>query len=249
MINQLPIMEEPDWLRVGPATIQDAEFPLDGILRDSLYYPSSGFDGDPVRYLAGNVLSFVYVDYGNSRNELDDVLKSSGFKGYDVIAKRDVRERELAPRGWTPSFPSREDGDPSRYLDWMKTPFCSWVVLQRAKEMPASHGPHRFSLLYLAADGVAAYQALYVANGKYPAFLAIIQPGHVFGMNYTNFTNPDLILAQTVLQNPAGKPRVLLYGGFGPRSSYQPSCWPSYSELLCFLDKQGGGSIGVWRAA
>ena len=68
MIEQLPRACRSEWLsRVDPATIQDADFPLDDILRDSLYYPASGFDGDPVRYLAGNVLSFVYVDYGHSR--------------------------------------------------------------------------------------------------------------------------------------------------------------------------------------
>ena len=42
MIEQLPVAEEPEWLsRVHPATIQDSEFPLDDILRDSFYYPAS----------------------------------------------------------------------------------------------------------------------------------------------------------------------------------------------------------------
>ena len=250
MIEQLPIVEEPEWLsRVDPSLIQDVEFPLDGVLRDSLYYPSSSFDGDPVRYLAGNVLSFVYVDYGNSRQELTDALVSPGFWGYEVIAKRKVTEGELVPRGWTPSFPSTADGDPSRHRDWLKKPFCSWVILQRLMEMPASHGPHGFSLLYLCADGVAAFQALYVANGKTPVCVAVIQSGHGFGGNWTNFEDPNQIFARSVLQNPAGKPRIMLYGGIGRRNSYRRSCWSNYSELLCFLDKTSGGSIGVWRNA
>ena len=249
MIEQLPVVEEPQWLtRVDPMGIQDAEFPLHGILRDSLYYPSSDFDGDPVRHLAGNVLSFVYVDYGNSREELDDALASPGFRGYEVITRRNVTQRELAPRGWTPSYPSLEDGDPSRYRDWMKKPFCSWIVLQRLVEMPENHGPNRFSLLYLCADGVAAFQALYVANGRCPSYVAIIQPGHGFGGNYTKFEDPNKILARSVLENPAGTPGYLLYGGY-VRGVYRRSCWPSYSEPICRLPKEGGESIGVWTNA
>ena len=245
MIEELPKACQSEWLsRVDPATIQDAEFPLADILRDSLYYPASGFDGDPVRYLAGNVLSFVYVDYGHSRKELDDELTSPGFRGYEVIARRNVTERELTPRGWTPSFPSPADGDPSRYRDWMKKPFCSWIIMQRRMEMPASHGPKRFSLLYLCADGVAAFQALYVANGKFPAIVAVIQPGHGFGGNYTNFEDPERIFARSVLENPAGRPRFLLYGGIA-RDEYP--CWPDYTERLRSLWKTGGGIIRVWQ--
>ena len=93
------------------------------------------------------IIPFVYVDYGHSSEELDDELVSPGFRGYEVIAKRNVTERKLAPHGWTPSFPSPADGDPSRYYDWMKKPFCSWIIPQRLMEMPASHGPDRFSFL------------------------------------------------------------------------------------------------------
>ena len=249
MINLFPIIEEPNWLRADPATLQDAAFPLDGILRDSLYYPSSGFDGDPVRHLAGNVLSFVYVDYGKTREDLDDVLKNPGFKGYDVIAKRDVTEKELTPRGWSPSFPSPADGDPSRYRDWIKNPFCSWIILERAREIPVCHGPRRFSLLYLCADGAAAYQALYHANKKFATFVAIIQPGHGTGGNWTDFTDPEAIFARSVLKNPAGKPEFLLYGGYGEQHDYMPACWPGYPEIVCFLDRARGGTIGVWRKA
>lgn len=131
----------------------------------------------------------------------------------------------------------------------MKTPFCSWSILERSNDFPPSHGPRRFSFLYLCADGVAAFQALYVANRALPAIVAIIQPGHGFGMNWTNFTDPEKIFAQSVLENPAGKPTILLYGGIGRRSFYEQPCWPEYTKRVCFLRKAGGGSIGVWQHA
>jgi len=252
MIEQLPTVEKPEWLSgIDSTNFREAPFPLADILRSSLYYPSASFDGDPVRYFAGNVVSFVFVDCGKSEEELAKELVDPryGFRGYEVIASRRVTEKELAPHGWNPSFPTPADGDSSRYCDWRKNPFCSWNILQRLDEFPESHGPHRFSLLYLCADGVAAFQALYIANRASPAIVAVIQPGNGFGGNWTNFEDPKGILATSVTNIPCGKPEVLLFGGIGRRNFYRKACWSDYSEFVCFLDKAGGGSIGVWRHA
>mgnify|MGYP001473611467 CR=1 FL=1 len=55
MINQLPEISVPDWLaEISQSTITIDPFPLNKVLEDSLYYPSSGFDGDPV------ILHFFY---------------------------------------------------------------------------------------------------------------------------------------------------------------------------------------------
>lgn len=247
MLDQLPEITVPAWLsNLSPATIINEPFPLHEILHGSLYYPSSGFDGDPVRYLAGNILSFIYIDQGHSHDEFMMALKSPGFCGYDLIAERQVTERELTPRGWQPTLPTRADGEPSRFRDQIKKPFCSWSVFQRHEDAPVSHGPTRFSLLYLCADGVAAFQALYVANSAVPKAVAVIQPGHAFGGNWTDYTNPERIFARAVLGNPCGQPEILLYGGYGGRTHYRESCWPSYQTQVCFVNKTDNGNIGVW---
>lgn len=221
-------------------------FPLIDVLRDSLYYPSSGFDGDPVKHIAGNILSFIYVDYGYGSDEFLRALATPGFHGYEIIATRSVTHKELAPNGWNPSPLKPLDSDPYRYGSHIKEPFCSWSVLERRKDFPGSHGPVRFSLLYLCADGVAAFQALYVANASTPKAVAVIQPGHAFGNNWTDFTNPNSSLHKTVLGNPGGLPDILLFGGYGPRRDYQQPCWPEYQNLICFVDKSGRGNTGVW---
>ena len=44
----LLIMAELTWLaNVSASTVAEISFPLHDILRNSLYHPSSGFDGDP----------------------------------------------------------------------------------------------------------------------------------------------------------------------------------------------------------
>ena len=125
-----------------------------------------------------------------------------------------------------------------------KKPYCSWSIFQRGEDVPSIHGPPRFSLLYLCADGVAAFQALYYANSASPKAVAVIQPGTAFGGNWTDFENPSGIFADTVLGNPQGRPQILLNKGTG-YSFQEQCCWPSYTELICFLDISDRG-IGVF---
>jgi len=247
----LPRKTVPAWLNaIDEASGATHPFPLKRILKNSLYYPSSEFDGDPVKFLAGNIHSFVYADYGHSEEELLQALANPGFLGYEPIATRSVTAHEL---NWSelPSYvigTSNEDGlELYKKFVWIKRPFCSWTILQRCENRPPSHGPSRFSLLYLCADGAAAYQALYVANAVAPKAIAVIQPGHSFGGNWTNFEDPGQILARTVAANPAGKPELLLYGGNGSRERFRQPCWPEYNEHVCFLDKHDHGTIGIWR--
>lgn len=93
---------------------------------------------------------------------------------------------------------------------------------------------------------MAAFQALYVANSAVPKAVAVIQPGHAFGRNWTDYTSPKQLLAKSVLGNPSGQPEILLYGGYGRREFYLEPCWPDYRTQVRFVDKAGGGSIGVW---
>ncbi|MEI6599913.1 MAG: hypothetical protein WCN21_05540 [Comamonadaceae bacterium] len=246
MLRQLQAIEVPDWLtKLTPETIKNGPFPLRELLIDSLYYPSCGFDADPIKHFGGNVLSFVYVDYGHTRDALMSALR---FSGYDLVGSRFVSEEELAPDGWRPLDLRPMDEDPLRYQAHIKTPFCLWAVFQRRSDRPITHGPMRFSLLYVCADGVATFLALYVTNLVAPKAIAVIQPGHAFGYNWTDFTNPGRIFARSVLENPAGLPEMLLYGGIGNccRDWYREPCWPSYQVLVRRFRKTRSGAIGVW---
>ena len=245
MLRQLQTIDVPSWLtNLTPNAIMHAPLPLHELLRESLYYPSSIFDGDPIKHLGGNVLSFVYVDYGHTHAALMSALR---FTGYDLVAHRFVAENELSPDGCRPLELRRGDGDPLRHHDYIKEPFCVWSIFQRRADFPFTHGPVRFSLLFICADGVETFQALYVANRVAPKVVAVIQPGHAFGHNWTDFTDPDQVFARVVLANPAGQPEILLYGGVGhDRKSYESPCWPAYKFLARRFRKTEGGTVGVW---
>lgn len=235
MLAQLPEMTAPRWMAdLSSTTVKNKPFSIHELLRDSLYYPGSGFDGDPIKHLAGNILSFIYVDYGHSRDKFMEALEKPWFPKYEVVGQpRSVTEQELTPNGWPPDPPTLT----------YKEPFCEWVVFQRSADVPPGHGPYRFSLLYLCKEGVAAFRALYVANNIAPKSVAIIQAG-ASGGNWTNFEDPKDVFATSVLKNRAGQPEILLYGGMGCQS-YQKPCWPDYNTNVCFL-KRPDGRIGVW---
>jgi hypothetical protein len=245
MLRQLQKIEVPSWLTsLTPDSINLAPFPLHELLRESLYYPSCGFDGDPIKHMGGNVLSFVYADYGHTLNAFMSALH---FTGYDLVASRVVTENELAPDGWKPLELRQVDGDPLRYSGYVKKPFCVWSIFQRRGDFSVTHGPVRFSLLFICADGVATFQALYLANSISPKAVAVIQPGHGFGHNWSDFTDPEQVFARVVLGNPAGKPEMLIYGGIGRDwKNYASPCWPMYKILLRRFRKAGSGTVGVW---
>ncbi len=103
-------------------------------------------------------------------------------------------------------------------------------IMELKQDVPENHGPLRFSHFYLCADGTAAFQALYVANHACPKVIAIIQPGEAFGGNWTDFEDQEKILARSVMNNPAGQPDYLLYGGWGwPEHNDRP-CWHLYQR-------------------
>jgi hypothetical protein len=142
-------------------------------------------------------------------------------------------------------LPLRTGDEDTRQSDGHVRPsFAPWAILGR----PPEHGPERFSLLYVAGDGAATFQALYHGNRAAPAVVAVIRPGTGFGGNWTDFREPGRIFARSVLENPAGVPRFLLCEGWEERGSPRRSYWPSYPSrvadlgpVLCLWGKAGGG--------
>jgi len=83
MIKVFPPRFEPDWLA---SVSEEHPLPLSDLLQNSLYYPASRLDGDPVRYFAGFLHSFVYADSSISKEAITEDLyrRGHGFTGYRV---------------------------------------------------------------------------------------------------------------------------------------------------------------------
>lgn len=201
-----------DLTQLSPQQIKHEPIPIQELLKDSLYYPSAGFDGGVVKFFSRQVQSFVFCDYGF--HERDFLQEMDGFRGYTVFASRRIFPSDLTPNGWHRQMPPGMTPEVyMKYIDLDKKPFAHWVVYERSEQFDENHGPQRFSLIYIGGEGVATYQALYWSNGLCPKILAIIQPGTAFGHNYTDFSKKDGFLAWVVYNNPFGTPQTILFGG------------------------------------
>jgi hypothetical protein len=205
-----------------------------------------------VQFLGGFIHSFIYVDYGNEEQAVDAEAQAHGFLGYHLVGSKNLSERDLAPNGWRPHVPPNFQNQMRRFTSiraegFVRNPFATWHIFDRDDDKGEDHGPQRFSLVYLCADGVAAYQALYWPNHTAPEVLAIIQPGHGFGGNYTDFTDPDGFFAWTVLHgNCRVIPEYIVCGGLG--LDYTQAFWPrDYPEHVEWFQHENGN--GVWRRA
>lgn len=244
MINEIEKMEMPVWLSGN-----DLNFDIRTILDDSLYYPCAGFDGDPVKYFMGNIFSFVYVDYGVARDGLLEEIETQGFQGYHIIHNQAISQSELIPNDWTVQIRPEQiekKGGENLVNNWIKEPFCQWLIFERDQDKDDTHNPRRFSLLYLCADGIAAYQALYLSNNIKPKIVAIIQPGTGFGHNWTDFTNRNGLFAKSVFYNTELLPDYIINGGWGKLESYKSPIWDEYKSSIVTLNT-GRAVLNLWK--
>ena len=223
---------EPSWLM--SVTAVDA-FPLHLVLKDSLYYPASGLDGDPIRHLGGYIHSFVYTDYSVGETKIAESLvdPKHQLKGYRLIFSKNVSETVFGS-----SPPYEQNGSKAATL-----PYALWAVLERLNEFGTNHGPRRLSFLFIGGEAVQVFKHLYIDNGETPEVVAIIHCGIGWGGVCNDLADRRQQLAQDVLDHCARQPRFVLYG-----VRYRPCrecCWPEYTHKVATWP-DGGYELGLW---
>lgn len=173
------------------------------------------------------------MDYGISKEDFSNKFEEPFLRGYQVIHRESITEDQLTPNGRTVYISPEEDennpNDPF-FWDWMKKLHCEWLIFERDNNAYNPNHAKRFSLLYLCADGAADYQAIYLSNQNRPKIIAIIQPGHAFGGNWTNFKDRKKIFAQSVFYSDDLLPDYIINGGWGSRDFYDYPIWPEYEK-------------------
>jgi hypothetical protein len=156
-----------------------------------VYYPGSGTDGQPVKLFGSThcAHTFVYADYGVTQARLQAELchPTHRFLGYHTLARVELAEGDLAPGGWVPHIDS-EDGKADRHR---LAGFLN--VLERDRELGDAHGARRLAILFLVADGIAAYDTLFCQSPNIPTPFVVVVQDHSFGGNYTRFGRGGLL--------------------------------------------------------
>lgn len=160
-----------------------------------VYYPGSGKDGHPVKVFGSTRAAhcFVYADYSVPIENLQAELNHPRyrFKGYTTFARIALTERDIAPYSWVKHIQSSEI-KPSVYSFASVTPFGFLEILDRDPLFDEAHGARRLAVLFLGADGFAAYDALFCQANRNPPF-AVEVVDHGFGGNYDWFGQGGLL--------------------------------------------------------
>lgn len=212
----------PEWLRGtnAPAFNRQLFF-----ASPTVYYPGSGFDGQPVRLcsLSHAAHTFVYVDYGIDEASIMQELLNPvyGFHGYEPIHSEYVSKETLRPRGWTAHIepheamhaPGGDDGSPA--------PYARFVVLKREEELDYRHGPRRLAILFVGGDGYATFDALYCQGDGTPAPFMLVTQDCPFDGNYDRFGGGGLL--ERIALRSGVRPDLLLVENTEP--------WHGYDEV------------------
>lgn len=200
----------PSWLAGN-----DFKFDIFQILEDSCYYPYGNLQGAPVKILIKKTYSFVFIEYGVTEGRFIEEIKENGFKGYTIIHEQDIPQSLLSPNGLVKFLqPNNEDDYVSRHPH----PFCKWYIFENKAENL------RFSFLFLTADAVAAYQALYFSNKVQPRFLVFDYPrGNDIELqtHWRGISKGNSFFERVILSDIRYSPKYI---------SFDDACWSSYSN-------------------
>jgi len=221
-----------DLLSLDHESIQTINIPIAKLLEGSLYYPGSGIDGTPIRHWSLGVNSFVYADLSWNQDEYIQLLHTNPIRGYRLVAQRRIRAQELMVPGFVFKVPKALDAE--QYLQTMqlngansRTAFALWSVFERIESLSDTHGPKRFSLLHIRAEGVAAYAGLYLAHQALPRTLALIRLGTGMGGNFGAFEDA---LIEVMKQSKRGLPKRLLWEHRNGQGQTLPQPWSEFYQ-------------------
>ena len=215
--------------------VHNKPLPLMQLLESSLYYPSSRLDGGVIKYcnmhLSGEQInSFVYCDYSCEESDLVARAKDD-FVGYHVFAHRTVLKEEIGadrmPLNIIPSPDEQRRFERFYGRRMFMRLYCHWLIMERDENFDDSHGPERFSLLYVRGDGVQAYSGLYAVNKISPKVLAIMQAGYSYEGYWTRFDDKNGCLYNFMNRVPERMPQYVFYGG-ADDARYDNLDWPGY---------------------
>lgn len=223
VIGKYPLPSE--WLYREPADLIKADMPLSLLGGNVLFYPACFVDAALVECFIDHVASFIYADleFGQSLTSIDGILAPpSPFSQFELLAWRHLRREEFLIHGWPVPYEHPHTwgfGSPYHLVEsgeWKHAPsFAVWALFSFQSSKSPDSLPARFSIIFIGAEGVLTYRALFVANRIAPRILAIIDPGN------GDFLNAGAPLHRAVTSSRASMPKYVV-------SNIADFEWPEY---------------------
>ena len=216
--------EEPAWIA---KYIRGEQISFKDIMSSRVgYYPGSGYDGSLIK--EGNkshsVHSFLYVDYGIRRKELEDhIAQENSFRGYHSIGKIEWKESDMLPNGiYQLDFNQKPlYADPTAFVVPNEVPYCFTLIMERDEDQHDSRGAEHFAITFLFADGIATYYQLFVKEYSMAPWLFLLQD-HGWGGNYDRFGKGGIL--DTIICRSKITPKFVICGN-------NTNIWEGYRKI------------------
>ena len=191
------------------------------------YYPGSYFDGCLIKTAnrAHCVHAFLYVDYGVTREEVEQELcKENALLGYHSIGRVEWPFEDIMPNGYfhIPSEYAPMIENRLMLVEEGVNPFCIMEVYERNDDKDGTWGAQRLALTYLFADGITAYYELFVNQYEKEPWLFLLQD-HGLGGNYNKFGKGGIL--DKIIQ------RYDIFPDFVIRDIRSTSMWEGYQPI------------------
>jgi hypothetical protein len=224
----------PDWLAAHAPGRRPS---VDDVLRARVvFYPGSGYDGSPVRFFGSRNLAhtFIYADYGVGRAGVERALVERSFRGYQQLDRVELTAVDLRVHKVRYHLAPDDIDRQSRFVvNSMKprgAPFGFIEVLERTAAAGDAHGPARLAILFLYADGHAAYDGLFCQDWSIPPYAVVIQD-HGFGGNYSSFGADGPSAPLSLVRRPAIATVALLRASSGHSRGARRYAWHAADAL------------------
>ena len=181
---------------------------IDHFLSDAVFYPCSGVDGTPVRFLGNKGFSnYLYVDYSIEREKLEEEIRESGFRGYRCIRTDDIPEQQVFGADWE-DITRIHDNTISKLHFELSDPFVAMADFELLPDFGKEHGPLNFSIMCVRCEAITTFISVFSRRRLSPRCVAYILPGIHFGGNFSDFKDH---FGDAVRANREGLPKYLLY--------------------------------------
>lgn len=235
------------------------------LLENSCYYPASGTDTSPIKYLE-EIQSFIYCDYIYDEDKwMNEIIKE--MRGYELlfqeklnitkffdehflikqsrkkaveangiknrIYEQEILIDELHRSENNESLIQEKDND-INYLEnrlhALNDIYTNNNLLESLLKKTTSYSQitiwkkndRYLSIIYISAEAVHCYEQVFLNHKATPTVIAIIQPGHTMGGNWTNFFDSRSEFLETVRKGSL--PKFMLIGSYeGFNNRYQVS--------------------------
>jgi hypothetical protein len=239
MLDKIDKIDPPDWLMSN-------EFKFDhlNVIKDSLFFPQSALNIYPINVFFENVYSFIFTDFGIERSRFLDVISKYAFIDFNIIHHSQLLHSDF-------DYHKIEDifGEYYSFFDIENHPFRNYV--QESSFSKISKMKHetyfdwlifensagkRFSFLYISAEPIAVYFALYSLLDQAPKIVVLDNLARRMFQDWVMYANECDLFARILLNC---EPEAVKKNKHTPEYLAKTEAvddWESYPHLVCDID-------------